>query len=157
MANYKVIGVDQKEYGPVAEEQLHQWIVDGRVNAQTRVQAEGATGWKTLSELPEFGGAFQVSTPPPLPAGTAGIPARTSGLAITSLVLGILGMVTCGITVLLSAPVGLILGIVAMNRIGTSSGKPFSNVRPPTLPAATITPSTPNSTVWTKAKLIRRP
>lgn len=123
MANYKVIGVDQKEYGPVAEEQLHQWIVDGRVNAQSRVQAEGATGWKTLSELPEFAGAFQGSTPPPLPAGPAGIPAKTSGMAITSLVLGILGMVTCGITVLLSAPVSLILGIVAMNRIGKSSGQ----------------------------------
>lgn len=123
MANYKVIGVDQKEYGPVTEEQLRQWIVEGRVNAQTQVQAEGATGLKTLSELPEFAGAFQGSTPPPLPVGAAAIPAKTSGMAITSLVLGILGLVTCGMTVLLSAPVGLILGIVAMNKIGKSPGQ----------------------------------
>ncbi|HKW29710.1 MAG TPA: DUF4190 domain-containing protein [Verrucomicrobiae bacterium] len=123
MANYKIIGSDQKEYGPVTEQRLRQWIVDGRVNAQTRVQAEGATGYKTLAELPEFAGAFQGPTPPPLPVGAAATPAKTSGMAITSLVLGILGIVTCGITVLLSAPVGLILGIVAMNKIGKSSGQ----------------------------------
>ncbi|HUA38232.1 MAG TPA: DUF4190 domain-containing protein [Candidatus Sulfopaludibacter sp.] len=121
MANYKVIGVDQKEYSPVSEGQLRQWIGERRVNAQTRVQAEGATGWKTLSELPEFAGTFPASPPPPLPAGEAAGPARTSGMAIASLVLGILGIVTCGLTVLLSAPVGLILGIVAMNRIGKSA------------------------------------
>lgn len=123
MANYKITGSDQKEYGPVTEQQLRQWMVDGRVNAQTRVQAEGDTGWKTLGELPEFAGACPGSTPPPLPVGAAATPAKTSGMAIASLVLGILGIVTCGITVLLSAPVGLILGIVAMNRIGKSAGQ----------------------------------
>lgn len=123
MANYKVTGIDQKEYGPVTEEQLRQWIRDGRVNAQTRVQVEGATGLKTLSELPEFAGALRGSTPPPLPAGAPATPAKTSGMAITSLVLGILGIASCGITVLLSAPVGLILGIVAMNKIGKSPGQ----------------------------------
>jgi Domain of unknown function (DUF4190)/GYF domain 2 len=123
MANYKVIGVDQKEYGPVTEEQLRQWITDGRVNAQTRVRVEGEAGLKTLSELPKFAAAFQGSTPPPLPAGAAATPAKTSGMAITSLVLGILGIATCGLTVLLSAPVGLILGIVAMNKIGKNPGQ----------------------------------
>jgi type II secretory pathway pseudopilin PulG len=38
------------------------------------------------------------------------MPANTSGLAVTSLVLGILGLFTCGITALF----GLILGIMAM-------------------------------------------
>jgi len=118
MANYKVIGVDQKEYGPVTEEQLRQWIVDGRLNAQTQVQVEGATGMKTLSELPEFAGAFQGSTPPPLPAGAAAIPAKTSGMAVTSLVLGVLGVFTCGITALF----GLIFGIIALVKVSNSRG-----------------------------------
>jgi len=58
--------------------------------------------------------------PPPLPTAA---PAKTSGMAVTSLVLGILGIATCGITVLLSAPIGLVLGIVAMNKIGKSEGQ----------------------------------
>jgi hypothetical protein len=45
-------------------------------------------------------------------------PARTSGMAIASLILGILGFFTCGITAL----VGLILGIVALSGIKKSNG-----------------------------------
>ena len=40
---YKIIGADLKEYGPVSVEQLRQWISEGRVNAQTKVQAADAT------------------------------------------------------------------------------------------------------------------
>jgi prepilin-type processing-associated H-X9-DG protein len=54
-------------------------------------------------------------TPPSLP-GT--LPPKTSGMAITSLVLGILGMFTCG----LAALFGLILGIVAMVKVSNSRG-----------------------------------
>src|SRR5258706_8164921 len=105
MANYNIIGSDQKQYGPVAEAQLRQWIAEGRMNAQSKVQAEGATEWKTLSDFPEFQDALKSSAPPPLPVTT---PApKTSGLAVTSLVLGVLGLFTCGLTALF----GLILGI----------------------------------------------
>ena len=51
---YKIIGADQKEYGPVTAEQLRQWTVDGRANAQTLVQAEGSTDWQPLSSFPEL-------------------------------------------------------------------------------------------------------
>jgi hypothetical protein len=51
---YKIIGADQKEYGPVTAEQLRQWVVEGRVNGQTSIWAEGATDWKPLSAFPEF-------------------------------------------------------------------------------------------------------
>lgn len=51
---YKIIGADGKEYGPVTAEQLRQWIREGRSNAQTKVQAEGATEWKTLDQFSEF-------------------------------------------------------------------------------------------------------
>jgi prepilin-type processing-associated H-X9-DG protein len=60
------------------------------------------------------------SSPPPLPEI---VPAKTSGMAIASLVLGILGIVSCGITLIVSAPIGLILGIVAMNKISKNQGQ----------------------------------
>ena len=61
---------------------------------------------------------------PPPPAATPfqqvqGSPSKTCGMAIASLVLGILGAVTCGIT----AIVGLILGIVSLGKIKRSLGQ----------------------------------
>ena len=116
---YKVIGTDNVEYGPVGEDKIREWLRQGRVNLQTRVQLEGSAGWKTLAELPNFadlqppGGA----APPILPA-TPPIAGKTSGLAIASLVLGILAWVTLGITAL----PGLVVGIIALVKISRSQG-----------------------------------
>jgi len=118
MANYNLIGRDQKQYGPITEEQLRQWIAEGRVNAQSQVQAEGATEWKLLADFPEFRDAVK-SSPPPEPAALPGAAPKTSAMAVTSLVLGILGFFTCGITAL----VGLILGIIAMINVKNSGGR----------------------------------
>src|SRR5579862_3183414 len=117
---YKIIGADQKEYGPVTSDQMNQWIAQGRVTAQTRAQADGGE-WRTLGEFPEFATVFGQRAPssppiaPPLSPGSS--PAKTSGMATASLVLGILGFVSCGVT----AVVGLILGIIAMNRVKKSN------------------------------------
>ena len=66
---YKIIGVDQKEYGPVTAEQLRQWIIEGRANTQTLVQAEGGSEWKPLADFAEFAEALaaraSVNQPPP--------------------------------------------------------------------------------------------
>lgn len=64
---YKIIGADQKEYGPISADQLRQWIAQGRANANTMVQAEGGTEWKPLSAFPEFAASFTRSAPPPTP------------------------------------------------------------------------------------------
>lgn len=120
MAIYTIIGGDQKEYGPITETQLREWIVDGRANAQSRARVEGATDWKSLSELPEFQDVLQTSVPPP-PSVTepaAAAANKTSRLAVSSLVLGILGVLTCGLASLF----GLILGIVALVKIKNSRG-----------------------------------
>ncbi len=77
MANYTVIGSDQKQYGPVTAEQLRQWIHDGRLNQQSQVKAEGDAQWRPLSAFPEFadllGGGTTIptssATPPPFPTG----------------------------------------------------------------------------------------
>jgi len=119
---YKIIGTDQKEYGPVTADQIHQWIAQGRINAQTKAQSDGGE-WRTLGDFPEFAALLGDRVPPlpsAVPAAAGGTPgtAKISGLAISSLILGILGFFTCGIT----AVVGLILGIVALVKISKSQG-----------------------------------
>jgi hypothetical protein len=61
---YKIIGGDQKEYGPVSADELRNWIREGRVNALTLLQAEGQTDWRPLSSFPEF-----ANVAAPVPSG----------------------------------------------------------------------------------------
>ena len=72
---YKIIGGDQKEYGPVSADDLRRWITEGRANARTQVLAEGTTEWKPLSALPEFAELLHAQNPQsPLAAATAAPP-----------------------------------------------------------------------------------
>jgi hypothetical protein len=64
---YKVIGADQKEYGPISADQVRQWITEGRINSQTPIQAEGESGWKPISIVPEFAASFPGGPTPPPP------------------------------------------------------------------------------------------
>src|SRR5437870_755110 len=64
---YKILGTDQKEYGPVSAEQLQQWIGEGRVHGQTATQTEGAADWKPLSTFAEFAGSLRADPPPVSP------------------------------------------------------------------------------------------
>jgi len=116
---YRVLGADGKQYGPVTGDVLRQWIAEGRANRLTQVKLESGGDWQPLSSMPEFEPAFAAIASGGFvsPAGTAPAAAKTSGMAITSLVLGVLGM--CGIT----AIVGLILGIVSLVKINNSGGR----------------------------------
>src|SRR5882724_5505888 len=67
---YKIIGADQKEYGPVSADQINAWILEGRAGGQTLIQTEGSAEWKPLSSLPEFGAALAAKFPAPPPLGT---------------------------------------------------------------------------------------
>ena len=70
---YKIIGADQKEYGPVTSDQLRQWIRDGRLNAQTQARLEPSGEWQPLSNFPEFADVFGAAAPgAPVPAPTPG-------------------------------------------------------------------------------------
>lgn len=73
---YKIIGADQKEYGPVGAELIRQWIAEGRANGETKVQPEGQSEWSALSSWPEFAAALQAraqtaTSPPAAPAVSA--------------------------------------------------------------------------------------
>jgi Domain of unknown function (DUF4190)/GYF domain 2 len=113
---YKIIGADQKEYGPVSSDQLRQWVTEGRVNGQTKVQAAGAAEWKMMSEVPEFAVLFPKSPPPPVRSApiTPLPPApSTSQMAVWAMVLGIIGVLCCQIL----SPVAIVLGAVSLSQL----------------------------------------
>jgi len=60
---YKILGADQKEYGPITLEQIRQWIVEGRVDRATMVQAQDQISWAPLASIPELAALLP---PPPL-------------------------------------------------------------------------------------------
>jgi hypothetical protein len=98
---YKVMGSDGKEYGPISLEQFSQWAAEGRVSPQTRVQPAGATDWTAAAGIPELQAIFARLGPAPTVVLTPPISPPASGetqkgLAVTSLVLGILSLVCLG-------------------------------------------------------------
>jgi len=58
---YKIIGSDQKVYGPIGGFKILEWIADGRIDWQTPAQMEGSGEWKPLSVW------VQAPAPPPVP------------------------------------------------------------------------------------------
>ena len=121
---YNIIGSDGKQYGPISLEQMRQWIAEGRVNAQTRVQAAGGGEWKPAAEFPELGLASALgrpgagAAPPALPAGQA--EGQQKGMAITSFVLGLLSLVCFG---LLAGIPAIICGHMARGRARRAPGQ----------------------------------
>ena len=112
---YKIIGADQKEYGPVTAEQLRQWVVEGRVNAQTLVQGEGQTSWQPLSSYPELATAVPPGglpaapiTPVVMPAGGADAAQMVNGPATGLLIVGIISV--------LASVVGIISNLTGIGR-----------------------------------------
>jgi hypothetical protein len=109
---YKIVGADQKEYGPITADQIRQWIAEGRANAQTLARLEDGP-WKPLSTFPEFTPELGSLPPPPLASapptlglGTPVVARKNNGLALTGLILGVLGLLQC------CTPLFAILGLV---------------------------------------------
>jgi hypothetical protein len=120
---YKIIGADQKEYGPVTADELRIWITEGRAAGTSLVRAEDGA-WKPLSTFPEFSEALSVVRPPPAlaPAATSGRPAATNTLAVAGLIMGLLsitvGLLCCGP---LFGILGIIFSAVALSQIKRNS------------------------------------
>ena len=94
---YKILGADQKEYGPITADQVRQWIAERRLNAQSMARLEGTEGWKPLAEFPEFsrfGFAANASlaSAPPVPAPLAPVGGYKLSVVCCQF-LGILGIV----------------------------------------------------------------
>jgi hypothetical protein len=88
---YRIIGGDQKEYGPVSAEEVRLWITQRRLQATSLVRAEGTADWKPLSLFPEFSGTLASLAPAPTvvsqPTPQAG---NNNGMAVTGLLCGVM-------------------------------------------------------------------
>ncbi len=63
---YRIIGADQKVYGPIDGGRIVEWIADGRIDWQTASQIEGASEWKPLSAWADAPKPPPVKLPPPI-------------------------------------------------------------------------------------------
>lgn len=97
MANYRIIGTDGREYGPVSQDQVRSWIGEGRVNATTLVCAEGSMDWRALGALPEFRPFVPAAPPVTATAASLAYPGgrRTNPWALWGFVCGLLSLSFC--------------------------------------------------------------
>src|SRR5438034_3305280 len=63
---YRVIGADQKAYGPIDGGKVVEWIADERINWQTPSQIEGTGEWKPLSAWGASPKPPTIALPPPI-------------------------------------------------------------------------------------------
>jgi hypothetical protein len=120
--NYKILGSDQKEYGPITLEQLRQWMAEGRVNAQTMVQPEGASDWKPLAAFPEL---MPLATPASAPLAAAN-PEAARATAAAMINGPAIGLIVTGALGALGAVSGIIMNALGMtiNQFGPNQGGP---------------------------------
>ncbi|MCW1921559.1 GYF domain-containing protein [Luteolibacter arcticus] len=117
-------GSSAGQSGPVEEQELRALIASGGVSPETLVWRDGMKDWLPLSSVPELRG--DVVTPYITPGPGGYVPgyyqpvAPTSGLAIASMVCGIVGIVACYIHGLLGLP-AVICGHLALSQINGSS------------------------------------
>lgn len=120
---YKILGADGKEYGPITAEQFRQWLSEGRINAQTKVQPEGATEWRPVAEIPELATYLPIgSAPPPMsPLNRAATPAgdMVRGPAICTLILS-------GLNIL--ASLAGIVWLALQHKLPALAGMPEQNL-----------------------------
>jgi len=113
---YYVIAQDGNRYGPADIPTLQQWVREGRIAPNTTLEDEFTGTQIRASLLPELSHLFPSQTVPPgdsyrQPPPMAG--GGPSSRATTALVLGILGLLCCG---LLGIP-AMIIGKQEMNSI----------------------------------------
>ena len=109
---YFVIGVDQREYGPVSSDDVRAWIAQGRLSARSLARPDQTVGWRPLSDYPEFAAALAQAAPPAYSSVPVVQPPADNNMALASLILGCVSLVCCQPL----AIVGLILGLVALSQ-----------------------------------------
>ena len=97
---YEIIGADNRTHGPQDAASLCRWIREGRASHRTMARRTGEESWRPLSTFPEWTGPLRGQ---PLPLSQ---PPPASGMAVASLVLGIVSLVFF--------PLGLVLGVPAV-------------------------------------------
>jgi hypothetical protein len=119
-------GENGQQNGPFEDEAIRQAISAGQLTPQTMVWREGMPGWLPLMQVPELSGGGLIPgnsgyVPGQYAVPYGATPGATSGLAIASMVCGIVGilMCFCYLSGLCGIP-AVICGHMALNRIGQS-------------------------------------
>jgi hypothetical protein len=121
---YRIVGADQREYGPVAAEQIRQWIQEGRADGGTIARFEEGP-WKPLATFPEFTDVFGsrdrnpplTSAAPPRPPTNLPRSPKNHPLAVSGIILSGLAIVPCCCFGPLFGVVGLALSVIALIQI----------------------------------------
>ena len=87
---YKIIGADNKEYGPITLENIKLWLAEGRVTSKTLAQLDACNEWKPLGSFPEMG-IPPIVPPQYLPQATEGQKSKLVA-ALLGIFLGGLGV-----------------------------------------------------------------
>ena len=112
-------GSQGQQNGPITESELRRLLADGSLTQQTLVWRDGLGEWRAVSEVPEL--QAPVLTTPEVIAdqqASYGV-APQSGLAIASMVCGIVSLLLCYVNALAAIP-AVICGHMALKKIRES-------------------------------------
>jgi len=112
-------GENGQQTGPVDDDGIRAALSAGLLNPNTMVWREGMLSWTPLLQVPELAGGSVVPGYSGYQPGGYAIPAPTSGLAIASMVCGIVGFCLCYVWALAGIP-AVICGHMALSRINKS-------------------------------------
>lgn len=108
-------GENGQQLGPIEDSELQTLVASGQIGPATLLWREGMPHWLTLDQLRADGGIYL--TAHSQFTGPGMMHPTTSGLAITSLVCGIVGLVTCLVFIGIPA---VICGHLAITQIENS-------------------------------------
>src|SRR5688572_17135149 len=141
---YKVVGQDQREYGPVTREAILEWIAQGRANGETIAKFEDGA-WKPLRTFEEFKEALGArsegslgaspsqteaappvttttvvaSGPAPLPFSGVGSQRKTNVAAV----IGLVAPIVCCCCPYVGPVLGVIFSLVGLSQIRANPNK----------------------------------
>ncbi len=121
------LGIQGVQSGPFSEAVIREKLARGEIPADAMCWAEGWSNWRPITSV--FPVGMDAPTPPPLPPASFRVahpaearvhhgPTETSGLAITSLLLGALGLI-----LFIPAIPAIICGHIACSKIKGSEGR----------------------------------
>ena len=142
-------GIDGAQRGPVDDDEMRAMLASGMINQNALVWKDGMEGWLPLAQVPEWASVLTTpsvtpvqgyepptSSPPSSgqpgygPRGYVPLPAkRTNGLAIASLVCGVMSlllMFSCALGILAGIP-AVVCGHMALSQIKRANS-PLSGV-----------------------------
>ncbi|MDB4816971.1 GYF domain-containing protein [bacterium] len=124
-------GQGGQQAGPIDEATMRSRIAAGQVGPADLVWREGMAEWLPLAQVAELASASAADASPYATPGTNPLAAQqqyyapaapTSGLAIASMVCGILSIILCYVNAIVGIP-AVICGHMAMKRIKASQGQ----------------------------------